>query len=98
MFLVMTQDGHPLSRHRKWERAIDNASKFANQYRSRDTREPVDVYHQNGTGNRELFSTSVYEPNRKTGGGCVRTTFTEYSKSIRYTVTDAVDRIPHDQS
>ena len=99
IFVVTDATGGIQSRHRKWERAIDRAVTLANKCRGWKSPQKYEVRHQivvNHKSTQRLFSTSIYTPNLKTGGGCIRTTFTEYSKSIRYVVVDEVDRIPHD--
>ena len=97
-FVVTRTDGTVVSRHRKWQRAIDSAVKHADRFRGLPKYDAYEVRHLERRDNKKterLFSTSQIHNDLTINSEYVRTTFTEYSKTIRYEITQPVDRIPH---
>ena len=80
-FIVKSASESKWSSHRKWERAVDSASKLMKQ---NPTSGPFSVWHVEN--DREwLFSVARLEPTAG-GGRCVRTMFSHRSLSVRHNV------------
>lgn len=91
-YIVKNDRGKTVSNHRKWERAVDSASKHASE-----TKRSATVYAKPKTGDRWVFSFANWRAkyHKHIVTGHVVTTFSEESVEIRYKVIDKMSRTPH---
>ena len=92
-FIVKSSTGNIISRHYKWDRAVERAVLWANKYRIARPIVAYFVVAKPESGAEWQFSRSIFVQNvgEDAGNGSVQTEFEKRSKTIRCAVSTEID-------